>query len=82
MLDLQICINCSRTKNNHDDTICDEFKDIFEPTDLHKEDLDFMEKLKTSTLNELMIMKLNLSFGAPEWQIIAVERAIDKRNKK
>lgn len=81
MFGLEICANCSRTKNNHDNSICEEFKNAVDDNDLHREDLEFIEKLKTASMNELLIMKLNLSSGAPEWQIIAVDRAINKRNK-
>lgn len=48
-------------------------------SDKHLEDLDFLHKLKTITLEELQKLKQNHRHkNNPEWKKVAIDRAIAK----
>lgn len=42
----------------------------------HEEDLAFLAELREADLAGLHRIRLNLNFGGPQWQRIAVDRAI------
>jgi len=44
-----------------------------------RRDLEFLRELREASTHRLHQIRLNLSFGGPAWQIVAVQRAIEKR---
>lgn len=46
------------------------------------QDLAFILELKEASLDRLLQLRLNLSFGGPEWQRVAVARAIAARESQ
>jgi len=48
--------------------------------DHHAEDLSFILELRTATPEKLRELEINLHFGGPQWQRIAVEREVSKRS--
>jgi hypothetical protein len=90
--DVDCCdVPCSRQGCGHDCSwheyglcigtgcICTEFDGTPVIRDLHAEDLSFILELKSATPEKLRELQINLHFGGPEWQRIAVEREVSKR---
>jgi hypothetical protein len=44
-------------------------------------DLEFIDKIRSGTYAEVRQLAVNVSFGAPRWQCVAVKRALEKRTQ-